>query len=244
MIKKGWIMYKKQTRVIILVVFSLSFLLISCSPSSTAVQNAIEQTRVFESQIQTAIAKTQVGVNQEIDQKPLPVVEIAPTPTTKPSPTKKPSPAIKPTDKPKTIDYNQVIKINNFCEFQMTNAFFANKILPPNTSGYYTYYESKSSDSTYLDVVFTIKNLDSLIKSAEDFISVKALYDNQFTYGSFAVLVGPAGDFNMGFYGIDPLMTGEVHHIITIPIEVENSSKPLVIILQVKDQEYHFVARY
>lgn len=236
-------MNKKRALSIIVMLIILTTLLMACSPSSDEVQKAIEQTSIFESQIQTAIAKTQVAENEELDQITSPVVENEPTPTTKPSQTPKPSPTIKPTDKPKTINYNQVKTINDFCQFEITNIFFANKILPPNTSGYYTYYESKSSDSTYLDVILTIKNLDSSIKSAEDFISVKALYDNKFTYNSFAVLVGPDGSFNMGFYGIDPLVTSEVHHLISVPFEVENSSKSLVIILQAKDEEYHFVIR-
>lgn len=236
-------MNKKHARLKIIIVIALSTLVVSCSPSSDEVQKAIEQTSMFESQIQTAIAKTQVALNEEIGQIPTQIVEIEPISTTKPSQTPKPSPTIKPTDKPKSITYNEVKKISNFCEFEITNIYHADKILPPNTSGFYSYYESKSSDSTYIDVVIRIKNLDSMIKSAEDFLSVKAFYDNQFTYNSFAVLVGPDGNFHMGFYGIEPLMTGEVHHLISVPKEVATGSKSLVIILQAKDEEFHFVSR-
>lgn len=233
----------KRAWSIIVIAISLATLLTSCSPSSDEVQMAIEQTSMFESQIQTAIAKTLEAMEEESDQTQTPTIEIEPTSTIKPSQTPKPSATIKPTDRPETINYNQEKTITNFCKFELTNMYFANKILPPNTSGYYRYYEAKSSDSTYLDVVMTIKNLDSSIKSAEDFVSVKAVYDNNYTYNSFAVLVGPDGSFNMGFYGIDPLVTSEVHHLISVPVEVENSSKSLVIIFQAKDKEYHFVIR-
>ena len=236
-------MNKERAFSMIVTLIILTTFLMACSPSSDDVQKAIEQTSMFESQLQTAIAKTLVAMNEESNQTPTPVEEIEPTSTTKPTQTPKPSPTIIPTEKPKTINYNQTKTINDFCEFEITNIYFANKILPPNTSGYYRYYESKSSDSTYLDVVMTIKNLDSSIKSSEDFVSVKAVYDNNYTYNSFAVLVGPDGSFNMGFYGIDPLVTREVHHLISVPVEVESSSKSLVIILQAKGEEYHFIIR-
>lgn len=112
-------MSKKRAWSIIVIAIYLATLLISCSPSSDEVQKAIEQTSMFESQIQTAIAKTLGAMEEENGQTPTAVIETEPTSTTKPSQTPKPSPTIIPTDRPETINYNQEKTITNFCKFDV-----------------------------------------------------------------------------------------------------------------------------
>jgi hypothetical protein len=221
----------------------LIFLCSSCAPSPSVVQTAIAQTNEFEFSIQTAIAQTQAfgSYNEQTALTPEPTITL-PADYTK-EPTMQEAPSATSTKKPNAVSIGQVVHIKNFCVFKVVDIYFSEKILPPNTSGYYRYYDSKSPNSTLLDVVIEIENLGSKIRSAESFVSVTALYDNNYTYSSSPVLVGPDGDFVLGFFGIEPLLTGEVHHIITVPNQVSNTSKPLAIIFKVENNEYHLQYR-
>jgi hypothetical protein len=212
-------MKKKQGVFTISLVIILVVLTVSCTPS--------------ESMVQTAIAQTQVVSTFT------PISTSTPTET----PTPEPMPTIIPTNTAsiKNItSFNSKITISNFCEFQLQDIKFGRRIFPPNTSGYYSYYEVKSSDSTYLDIVSSVKNLDTIIKAAENFASISIIYDNKYNYDSFPVLVDGNGDFTMAFYGIEPLLSGVIHYLIEVPNQVETSSKSLVIVIKVSDQEYHY----
>lgn len=221
----------------------LVIFLVSCGPSPSIVQNALEQTRFFEASIQTAIAETHSVKVYEISQTPSPSTQIKLTSTITPSPSVEPSPTIRPTEKAINIKLNEPASITGFCDFFITDIVMAKEILPPNTSGYYRYYEAKGPDSILLDVVLTIINRGTTIKSAEDFVKVSVVYDDKFTYTSKAVLLDSDGDFTSGFYGIEPLISGEVHHIINLPIETKHSSKSLVVLFKIMDFEYKHVIR-
>lgn len=219
-------MKKINTFLTVLSLIVLIILNVSCVPS--------------ESMVQTAIAQTQSVYT------PTPVS--TPTPTA--IPTQEPMPTLKPTYTPSyhTIDVwsgvtktSRIYTVNNFCEFLVFDIRFSKKILPPNTSGYYTYYEAKSG-STFLDVIMIITNQDTMIKSAEDFASVTAIYDKKYNYFGSAILEDNKGGFTLGFYGIEPLSTGTVHYLIQVPEEVQ-FSKSLEIVIKVSDQEYHYKYR-
>lgn len=222
-------------------------LIVSCTPSASAVQRAIDQTQAIKAQIETAIAQTQAGNASLLQEEALiltpTVASYSSTPDASFTPEANSTP--RPTNTPsfKRITTQDTITLQHCCRLFIDKVYFGNKILPPNTSGYYSYYETKSNDSTYLDIVLNITNLESSNKSAEDFASVSAIYDNQYTYDSFPILVDRDGDFTMAFYAIEPLLSEEVHFLIEVPNQVESSSKPLVIVIKVGDQEYHYQYR-
>jgi len=204
------------------IAFPLVLIIISvncgCAPSATIVQTAIAQTQSVRT----------------------PTLEVANTPTPEPLPTLKPTNTL---SQDVITSLNRIYRINGFCEFQIDEIVFSKKILPPNTNGFYTYYESTNPNSTYLDIVVSIKNIDTKIKSVDDFANVSAIYDNKYKYVGSAILVDSQGGFALGFYGIEPLLTGVVHYLVEVPNEVEYSSKSLEIVMRVTDQEFHYKYR-
>lgn len=204
--------------------FLISIFISSCSPSQSVLQTAISGT-------QTAIA-----VNT-----PIIVISNAFTLTPEPLPT------LKPTNTPSVKQLSSIhtpIEVLNLCEFQVTKIEFAKKILPPNTSGYYSYYEVKTSNSTFLDVVITVKNLDTITKSVDDLVSISILYDNNYTYNSSPIVVDSDGGFTYAIIsGVQPLLSKEAHYLFTVPMEVQNSSKSLIIIFYVGDKEFQYQYR-
>lgn len=193
--------------------------LFGCSPSQSIIQTAISGTQTA---IQTNL------INNIITATPTP----APLPTSAPSNT------------PNSVNLSSLystIKVNNFCEFQVNEINFSKKILPPNTNGFYTYYEAKSPDSIFLDIVINIKNLDTIIRSVDDLVSVSVVYDNQYTYQATPIVVDADGSFTYPtISGVQPLLSKIVYYLITIPTEIQNSNKSLVIIFYSGENEYYF----
>jgi len=212
------------------IILSQVLLLISCSPSQTVLQTAIAGT-------QTALpTNTPIYTATEI----FTATSTEEPPTSTPAPL----PTIEPTSTPSYKQLSSIfspVRVSNICEFQVYEIKFARKILPPNTSGYYTYYEVKSSGETFLDIVITIKNLDTIIKSVDDLVSVNVLYDNQYTYNSSPIVVDSDGSFTYALIsGVQPLSSKVAHYLVTVPNEVQNNSKSLIIIFNVGDIEYHY----
>lgn len=212
----------------------------SCSPSEAVIQTAIAQTQIFDAQIQTAIFKTQNAMPTiSLVETPLIPIEIGSATSTI-----EPMPTIEPTNTPSIKQITSIyskITVPNFCSFTISEIEFSRRILPPNTSGYYSYYEAKSPDSTFLHIVANITNLNTIAKSADDLLSVNILYDKQYNYDSQAVVVDSEGDFSYSILsGIEPLLTREVHFLISVPNQVETSGKSIIINLVAFDQEYQY----
>jgi hypothetical protein len=202
-----------------IIILFLTMIILGCSPSVSIVQ--------------TAIAQTQDA-------------SITVTPTLENTSTPKPMATLEPTATSSILQIRSIptdLLISGCCDLHIKKTYFGEKILPPNTSGYYTYYEAKSPSSTYMDIVMEIKNLDTMIKAAEDFASVSILYDNKYTYQASPILVDNNGDFTLAFYGIEPLLKSEVHYLVEVPNEVQNSLKPLELIIKAPGKEYHYKYR-
>ncbi|NLB17346.1 MAG: hypothetical protein GX825_01075 [Syntrophomonadaceae bacterium] len=202
-----------------------------------------------ESAIQTAIANTQAAFAPTPTDMPAPSETFVPTSTSTPvtSPTLKPMPTIVPTNTPSVstiTSLSKTMKIPNHCEFWIEDIFFSRKILPPNTSGYYRYYEAKDANTTFLDITVNVTNLDTIIKSVEDLISISVIFDGSYNYYSTPVVVDGNGDFTYSsISGVQPLLTKTAHYLFTVPSQVENGTKSLIIVINASDQEYHYQYR-
>jgi type V secretory pathway adhesin AidA len=75
-------------------------------------------------------------------------------PTISPTTTSSPTPVAEPTGN-ETIQLNSPVTIADICEFKVTKARFTDKVNPPNTDSYYSYYEVKDKNNTYLDIVIS-----------------------------------------------------------------------------------------
>jgi hypothetical protein len=242
-------MEKKRLLIILVTVVCLS-LISGCTPSASAVQKAIEQTQAIQGQIQTAVAQTQAANAQqtpvEIQQQESQQESVAhSTPIEEPPPTAEPTPTIKPTDRPKTISLGVAKSISSCCQITISDIYFDKVIKPSSPGNWYRYYETKSSDTIYLDIVMSIKNLSSMVKAADDFVNVSIEYDKQYDYDAFAVVEYSDGsDFTYAnITGIDPLLTAKVHFLIEVPSTMEKSGKSLLVIIKVAGDEYQYQYR-
>ncbi len=140
---------------------------------------------------------------------------------------------------------NRKITVSGCCELIVTRVVFSSVVKPPNPGSFYSYYETKSFDTTYLDVVVQIKNLKSTGKAADEFANVTILFDGQYEYNAYPVLETADGsDFTYAnIYSIDPLLTSKVHFLTEVPKKVETSPKSLVIIIKAGKEEYRIFYR-
>lgn len=137
-------------------------------------------------------------------------------------------------------------KITKESKYEMTvvDYEFAKKILPPNTSSYYTYYEAKEDGHQYLDIKLNYKNLDYTDITADEVGSIKIKFANKYEYTSFSIIEDSDGDFTYSnITSIAPLTTGKLHYLFDIPDEVANSSEPIVAYITIGKDMYELAIR-
>lgn len=113
------------------------------------------------------------------------------------------------------------------------------KIYPNNTSGYYMYYYA-DDDSTFVDVVFQIKNIDTDILGIEDLISdCKVNYDGSSLTKSYTLYTtnGSQIDQVYSWDGIDALDSTTLHVAINMPREIQSNKKSITVNLTIAGEE-------
>ena len=141
-----------------------------------------------------------------------------------------------------SIALGEKINLENY-EVTLNNVELTYKVLPDNTSGYYSYYEADAG-KVYIDVDLDIKNLQKRDQLCDSIMNVTADYNNGYIYTGSPVV----DDADMGFNyanisSITPLETRGVHYLIDCPEEVETSTSPLIVYLQIDGKEYSYTVR-
>ncbi|KYG90386.1 hypothetical protein A0U40_18295 [[Bacillus] sp. KCTC 13219] len=144
-----------------------------------------------------------------------------------------------------TITKGETLVIEDYAEITVNDNVFGKRIDPPNPGSFYSYYEIKEEGEIYLDTIVTVKSLLTSSKSSDEFINVKVMYDDKYEYRTFSTLEDKGGaDFTYtNITSIEPLKTGVLHYIASLPEEVENDGKPLKIIISAKNLDYELVIR-
>lgn len=138
------------------------------------------------------------------------------------------------------IENGEMVVIDDFSEFTITDTKFAKKIEPPNPASFHTYYEAKEEGTTYLDTVITFKSLLTSGKSADEFASVEVTFDDKYEYRTFSI-IEESGGSNFTFTNItsiEPLKNGTIHYLAEVPDEVESGTEPLTITVTINGKEY------
>ncbi|MBG9793739.1 phage lipoprotein [Paenibacillus dendritiformis] len=150
-----------------------------------------------------------------------------------------------PAAKGKVIEAKKPLEIADFAELTIQGAKFANKITPPNPDSFYSYYEVKDASNTYFDTVIKVKSLLTEGKSADEFVSVKVVYDNKYEYNAFSTIEDKGGaDFTYtNITSIEPLKTGTLHFIAEVPAEVAKDKKPIQVVVSVNGEDYTYTYR-
>jgi hypothetical protein len=139
---------------------------------------------------------------------------------------------------------NETVTKENQYELTVTGINFGKTILPPNTSGYYSYYEAKADGHQYLEVKYNYKNLSSSNITADDTASMTIKYDNTYLYTGFSVIEDDDSDFTYAnITNIAPLTTGKLHYLFDVPDEVVNSSNSIVATIKVGTNTYEITLR-
>ena len=101
---------------------------------------------------------------------------------------------------------------------------YTDDLLPPNTSGSYTHYPINNKDNTYLVIKFDIANNGSVDRDIEQFIGMKAVYAEKYTYTGFVVKEDDDGSGFDKFASLSPLETGRIYFLIEVPKVVTKES--------------------
>lgn len=144
----------------------------------------------------------------------------------------------------KEIKTGEVVSVDDYCELTVNDTKFDKIISPPNAEGVYSYYEAEGEGKTLFESVINIKNLLPDGKMADEFLSVKILY-NKYEYGTFSTIEYDDGsDFTYtNITSIEPLTNGALHFLATVPESMENDNKPLAIIIKANNKEFKYNIR-
>ncbi|MGE8034084.1 hypothetical protein B1B04_20460 [Lysinibacillus sp. KCTC 33748] len=146
---------------------------------------------------------------------------------------------------PTQIKLGEVMVVNDFAEITLNSNNFGQVINPPNPGDFYTYYENKEPNQVYLDSVITVKSLQTSGKVASDFVSLKIIYDDKYEYTTFSTLEENGGkDFTYSnITYIEPLQTGVLHFLASLPSETENDGKPLKAVFTINGETFEQIIR-
>ena len=118
----------------------------------------------------------------------------------------------------------------DLAEFKVEQIDYTNIIEPPNTSGFYTYYETKSDDVIYFHAIMSIRNISTSNLDLEKSTSFNVTINNT-EYTLSPLVESPDGSklSSSWFDPIEPLTTRRVHYMGEVPASARDS-----------DAKYHF----
>lgn len=145
----------------------------------------------------------------------------------------------------KEVVLDETIVIDDFAEVTIKKVEFTKRVNPPKPDSFYSYYEVKEDGLTYLHVIAQIKNLQAYSVYADEFVDIKAKYNNKYVYDSFSTIeeLGGGDLTYSSITGIDPLKNGMVHFLIEVPLEVEAETSPLELNIYINGINYLYKIR-
>jgi Telomeric repeat-binding factor 2. len=162
--------------------------------------------------------------------------------------TQKDESPIEPKEEPKEENEVQEIKVGdvisgNSCEITVNSAELTYDVVPDNTSGFYTHYQSDQG-KVYISVDVSAKNIAKQNLLCDEIMQVTADYNNGYTYSAFPVVDDSSTGFTYANISqIDPLETKGMKYLIDCPQEVEESTNPLYLIFTLDKKDYKLVIR-
>lgn len=144
------------------------------------------------------------------------------------------------------IKQNELVSVEDICEFTIKKYEFADTIVPSNPTGFYMYLPSEDG-KLYIDLQVTVKNLhDSAVKQDQLPGTVTVFHGDKDVYTTRKVIeVSNGGNLNTytSSNEIEPLDTEEYHIIASVPAEVKDSKEPLWVTFNVDGKKYIFNIR-
>ena len=231
---------KKMSVLMSTIVLAVS--LAGCSSNNTSA--AGEETE----QLKTQIAKLQEE-NKQLTEENSKLKEAATAVT---AATSEEEPEASPSDnaataeeQTKAIVKGQPLVLDGVAEYTVTKTSFTKKIVPSKPGTFYTYYEAKEPDTTYLAITLKVKNLGGSGKEADTFADITVKYDNQYEYRTSSTIENQGGeDFTYtNITSVEPLKYGTLVFFATVPTEVQTSDKALYADINIEGQSYRYTIR-
>lgn len=128
-------------------------------------------------------------------------------------------------------------------ELTVTGIKMSYEVLPSQTGSVYTSYPAESG-KVYIDVEATVKNTMQRDIRIEELFKASAVYDGKYPYTGFTIVDdGNRFDWVDHYVAATPLETCIAHSLIECPVEVDNSGKPVVVYIELKDSVFEYVLR-
>ncbi len=119
------------------------------------------------------------------------------------------------------------------------------KILPTDTSGYYTYYPADDNE-IWIDLVFDIQNVGTGIQGIENIVGTSSItYDNTELHKTPNLFLGYRGDIDnvWSWDGLDALDSAILHVAYTLPRTAQNDGKGIYVDIELCGEEKHIDIR-
>ena len=142
---------------------------------------------------------------------------------------------------------NSPLNISDYGRLTVTGANFRDRVDPPSKGNktFTSYYEVEDPKMTYAHLIMSFYNSTGKGKDADKVATVKVIYDNNYEYRCFSTIEEDNGtDFTYtNITDIDPLTTGVIHYLCTVPDEVGSSGKPVVFVVNFNGTNYSYQVR-
>lgn len=137
------------------------------------------------------------------------------------------------------VNLGEVVSIPDICDFSIESTNIADTIIPPQASGYYSYYNANEG-KTLVDICIAYKNTSTSSVYADDIISGKLFYADKYEYTGFTTIEEDnRSDFTYtNISSISPLSTEYIHYIFEVPVEVQDSSASVSAQLSFNENTY------
>lgn len=141
-------------------------------------------------------------------------------------------------DRQKIMNIGDVLTSKNW-ELQLKRVGVTAKILPNNTSGYYSYYYA-DDDETFIDLVFQMKNVNVEILEIGGAVgNCKVDYNSNLVEKRYNLYTSTGDRINAvySWNGLDALDTTTLHVAIDMPRECQTNNEPITVHLTLAGQE-------
>ncbi len=136
------------------------------------------------------------------------------------------------------LESGKAESIDEVAEFELEGVSMIKKVIPSDTSGYYSYYEADIG-KIYVDICLKYKNLEAEAIDCDDAVKINTVYYRaKYQYDGFVVVENGDGAGFSAYREIDPLETAYVHCLIALPEIVENSDGAIIAVLDIGECSY------
>jgi hypothetical protein len=139
------------------------------------------------------------------------------------------------------VKKGEIITIAKTCEFYVDYSNITDDVIPPQPADWYSHYEAEDG-KIYVDLCIAYKNWESKSVRADDVLSAKLIYADNYEYNGFSMIEESSrSDFTYSnITGIAPLITEYIHYLFEVPDEVASSGESIKIDLNIGGNSYSY----